>query len=234
MALAAIDLGSLAPVGDPLVAGVEQMFAAALCTGAAFGMALFARARWRLRSRLASCSLLLLACALSLWLAWPVPTPLRWQRASGASGAWSAEFPAAPATDERRAPTPEGEMPLTESSATALGATFNVQERLPPGAERDSAKALLVRARAQALASGRARIVEEKAIAAPSGAAGLELLFRLEGRDFRARLYALPPRVFALTVGPIERAGPEAQRFLDSFRLAASGPHPAQSGGAAR
>ena len=224
MALAAIDLGSRAPTGDPLVEAVEQMFAASLCTGSAFGMALFARARWKLSLRLSCCALLLAACAASLGLAWPVQPTLRWQKVIAASGAWSVDFPAPPKTNQRHAPTPEGEMPLTESTATARGATFSVQERLPPGAEHESAAALLTSARAQALASGRARVVAEKSLATSGDAAGLELLFRLEGRDFRARIYAVPPRVFALTVGPILGAEPETQRFLDSFQFSASPP----------
>jgi hypothetical protein len=48
---------------------------------------------------------------------------------------------------------------------------------------------------------------------------GLELRFRLDGHDYRARIYAAPPRVLTLTAGPLDAARPEAQRFFESFAL---------------
>jgi hypothetical protein len=224
MALIAIDLGARAPLGDPLLEGIRQMIAATVCSGAAFGAALLSRLRRPLPLRLGGCALLLAASALALFAARPKATgAVEWRRAEGFSRAWSAEFPAAPSRSERTAPTAAGEMPLSEAAAAARGATFRVQETQPPGADREGPRALLLHARAAALPSGRERIIEETPIVLRAGAVevpGLELRFRLDGHDYRARIYAAPPRVLTLTAGPLDAARPEAQRFFESFALA--------------
>lgn len=223
MALFAIDLGARPPAGDPVLEGIRQMIAATVCSGAAFGAALLSRVRRPLPLRLGGCALLLGASALALLAARPPGLgAVEWRRAEGLSRAWSAEFPGTPSRSERIAPTAEGEMPLSEAAAAARGATFRVQEMQPPGADREGPRALLLHARRAALASGRERIVEETPLVLRAGAAevpGLELRFRLDGHDYRARIFAAPPRVLTLTAGPLDAARPEAQRFFESFAL---------------
>lgn len=229
MALLAIDLGRREPWGDPFVEGVEQMIAAAVCSAGAFGSALLARARLTLRARLAGCAGLLLASAASLGVAWPPRTEVRWRRVAADGEGWSVEFPAPVQRAERTAKSASGEEEERALSAQALGATFVARESEAPGAGGRAATPaeLLRRARAAALPSGRERIVEERALPVgpvaqrPAGVAaqaGLELLFRLDGHDHLARLYAAPGRLVVLTVGPIDRARPEARRFLESFQ----------------
>jgi hypothetical protein len=220
LALASIDLGAHDPVGDPVAAGIKQMIAVATCAGAAFGAALVSRLRRPLALRLPACAVLAAASALTFLWAAPRHGAVEWRRAS--AGAWSAEFPAAPAFSRRSAPTPSGEMPLSEAVATVRGASFRVQESEPPQATGADAKALLARARAEALRSGRERIIDERALTmpSPSGAAsGVELRFHLDGHDFRARIFAAPPRVLVLTAGPLDDAREEADRFFASFQL---------------
>lgn len=220
LALAAIDLGAHDPVGDPVVEGLKEMVAVATCAGAAFGAALLARARQGLALRVAACGALGAASALAFLWATPRRDPIAWRRFD--AGAWSVEFPAPPALSRRNAPTPAGEAPLAEAAATARGATFRVQESEPPQAGQADAASLLARARAEALRPGRERIVDERPLTAnlASGAArGVELRLRLDGHDFRARIWAAPPRVLVLTVGPLDEVRPEADRFFSSFQL---------------
>jgi hypothetical protein len=220
LALAGIDLGAHDPVGDPVAEGIKQMIAVATCASAAFGAALVSRLRRPLALRLPTCAALAAASALTFFWAAPRHTAVEWRRFD--AGAWSAEFPAAPALSRRNAPTPSGEMPLSEAVATVRGATFRVQESEPPQSAGSDSKALLARARAEALRSGRERIVDERALTArsPTGAvSGLEVRFHLDGHDFRARIYAAPPRVLVLTAGPLDGAREEADRFFASFHL---------------
>ncbi|GAC1342306.1 MAG: hypothetical protein NVSMB23_14830 [Myxococcales bacterium] len=220
LALAGIDLGAHDPVGDPVAEGLKQMVAVATCAGAAFAAALLGRARRPLALRIAGCAALGAAGALAFACAAPRRTGAAWKRFDG--GAWSAELPAAPALSRRNAPTDEGEMPPIEAVATLRGAVFRVQESEPPRAARADPATLLSRARREALGSGRERVVEERPLdpAAPAGAPrGLDLRFRLDGHDFRARIWAAPPRVLVLTVGPLDEVGPEADRFLGSLQL---------------
>jgi hypothetical protein len=220
LALAGIDLGAHDPIGDPTAEGIKQMIAVATCAGAAFGAALASRLRRPLALRLPACAVLAAASALTFFWAAPRHRAVEWRRLD--AGAWSAEFPSAPAISRRNAPTPSGEMPLSEAVATIRGATFRVQESEPPRADGADSAALLARARAEALRSGRERIVEERTLTArsPAGVAtGVELRFHLDGHDFRARIYAAPPRVLVLTAGPLDEAREEADRFFASFEL---------------
>jgi hypothetical protein len=223
LALAGIDLGAHDPGGDPVAEGVKQMIAVATCASAAFGAALVSRLRrLPLALRLPACAALAAASALTFLWAAPRHTAVEWRRFQ--AGGWSAEFPATPALSRRNAPTPSGEVPLSEVVATLRRATFRVQESEPPRAAGTDSEALLSRARAEALRSGRERIVDERALTArsPAGAvSGLELRFRLDGHDFRARIYAAPPRVLVLTAGPLEEAREDADRFFASFQLEA-------------
>jgi hypothetical protein len=166
--------------------------------------------------------MLTLASAALFVVALPPAAPVEWHRVAGASGLWSVEFPGKPELTERTAPTPLGEMTLRESTASARSATFRVLESEPPGAGRETAAALLARARADALRSGRERLLSEKPIFLPTPfdrLPGIELRFRLDGHDFLARIYAAAPQVYVLTAGPLEDAKPEVARFMDSFQL---------------
>ena len=218
-ALVSIDRGAVlftaaAPTSSPDRDGVLAMLAVVVAASSAFGCALLARSRLRLRVRAPGCAAMLAATAGTFLAAEPFDRGVAFREVHTPSGRLRAELPGPAVFSEREAPGPGGGVLLREAEVRAGGVRFDLQEReeRAPG----DAAALLARARAQLIAGGALVLAEQRA------EGELSLTLRADGRRFRARLIARPPLLFVASAGPEGTSDDEIARFLASLR--AEGP----------